>query len=151
MNKRFAALAIILAVIGAVGLALVLRPRDLERIPTDPAAIALGEGLYAEHCASCHGRELEGQPNWRVRLPDGRLPAPPHDGSGHTWHHPNRQLFDITKHGTAKFAPPGYAADMLGFGETLSDDEIWAVLAFIKSRWPKQVRDRHTAIGEGRP
>lgn len=39
--------------------------------------IAEGEALYAEACAACHGAQLEGQPDWRTRGPDGRLPAPP--------------------------------------------------------------------------
>jgi mono/diheme cytochrome c family protein len=57
-------------------------------------------------------------------LPNGRLPAPPHDGSGHTWHH-----------AVPPYAPPGYESDMPAFGTKLSDDEIWALLAFIKSYW----------------
>lgn len=46
--------------------------------------IALGKTVYDASCASCHGAKLEGQPDWRNRRPDGRLPAPPHDASGHT-------------------------------------------------------------------
>ena len=52
--------------------------------PDDAAVTALGQKVYAAQCAACHGARLEGQPNWRVRGPDGRLPAPPHDASGHT-------------------------------------------------------------------
>lgn len=92
--------------------------------------------MYAQHCASCHGVNLEGQPNWRQRRADGRLPAPPHDESGHTWHHADRLLFAITKQGLVPpHAPAGYASDMPAFAGRLSDDEIWAVLAFLKSRW----------------
>ena len=58
-----------------------------------------GRVVYEAHCASCHGEKLEGQPNWRDRLPNGRLPAPPHDDSGHTWHHPFEVLFAITRNG----------------------------------------------------
>ena len=58
-----------------------------------------GAVVYADYCASCHGANLEGQPNWRSRMPNGKLPAPPHDANGHTWHHPDRQLFAITKYG----------------------------------------------------
>jgi hypothetical protein len=46
------------------------------------------------------GANLEGQPNWKERQANGRLPAPPHDASGHTWHHPDAQLFGITKQGS---------------------------------------------------
>jgi mono/diheme cytochrome c family protein len=102
--------------------------------------VALGEKLYASHCASCHGANLEGQPDWRKRLPNGRLPAPPHDASGHTWHHPDEVLFAITKHGLVPpYAPPGYKSDMPAFGGKLSDQEIRAVLGYIKSRWSPEV------------
>jgi hypothetical protein len=60
--------------------------------------LALGDKLYVQHCASCHGANLEGQPDWRKRLPNGRFPAPPHDATGHTWHHPDEVLFAVTKH-----------------------------------------------------
>ena len=52
--------------------------------PDDPAVVARGKTVYDQHCASCHGAKLEGQPDWRHRLPNGRMPAPPHDPSGHT-------------------------------------------------------------------
>ena len=98
--------------------------------------LALGGKLYAQHCASCHGASLEGQPSWRSRLPNGRMPAPPHDESGHTWHHPDEVLFGITKHGVVPpYAPPGYESDMPGFGGKLTDEEIRAVLAYIASHW----------------
>jgi len=106
--------------------------------PEDAVQVALGEQVYRAHCASCHGADLEGQPDWRVRLPDGRLPAPPHDETGHTWHHPDAMLVRITKEGLAAMVP-GYQSAMPRYGEVLSDDEIWAALAFIKSRWPRKV------------
>src|SRR6185295_13954736 len=85
--------------------------------PPDPK---LGAKLYAQHCGACHGMKLEGQPNWRQRLPNGRLPAPPHDESGHTWHHPPQVLFGITKFGLVPpFAPAGYQSDMPAFAGTL--------------------------------
>ena len=112
----------------------------------DAKQVTLGKRVYADHCAACHGANLEGQPNWRERRPDGKLPAPPHDASGHTWHHSNAQLFDITKRGTAALAGPGYQTDMREFGTLLSDAEIWAVLAYIKSTWPPEIRARHDRI-----
>lgn len=118
--------------------------------PIDPAnrtQVAQGEQVYMKHCAACHGVNLEGQANWRDRLPSGRLPAPPHDASGHTWHHADDVLFDITKHGLAKHAPAGYQTDMPAYAGVLSDDEIRAVLAFIKSRWPAEIRAKQERIG----
>ena len=110
------------------------------------ARLAEGETLYVKHCASCHGANLEGQPNWRQRKPDGRLPAPPHDETGHTWHHPDAQLLKITKLGTEAIVGGGYKSDMLGFAGVMSDREIGAVLAYIKSTWPERIRRRHDAM-----
>ncbi|HCX32531.1 MAG TPA: cytochrome C oxidase Cbb3 [Rhodocyclaceae bacterium] len=106
---------------------------------TDAAAVARGKALYEKNCASCHGTRLEGQADWRRRLPNGRFPAPPHDRTGHTWHHPDDLLFGITKEGMEKFAPPGHVSDMPAFGRLLSDGDIRATLAYIESRWPEEV------------
>ncbi|MEQ9269924.1 MAG: cytochrome c [Marinobacter salarius] len=118
--------------------------------PNDALQVELGEAVYRNNCASCHGVNLEGQPDWRVRKLDGRLPAPPHDETGHTWHHTDEQLFRITKLGLRPpLAPEGYQSDMPAFDGVLSDDEIWAVLAFIKSRWPGEVLARQPSPDKG--
>jgi mono/diheme cytochrome c family protein len=109
---------------------------DARADPRDAARVALGAKVYAQQCAACHGARLEGQPDWRQRKADGRLPAPPHDESGHTWHHPDSVLFAITKNGLVPpYAPPGYASDMPAYAGILKDEEVWAVLAYIKSHW----------------
>ncbi|MFT5485421.1 MAG: mono/diheme cytochrome c family protein [Paracoccaceae bacterium] len=113
---------------------------------SSPVTIALGKKIYAQQCAACHGPNLEGQPNWRSRLADGSLPAPPHDETGHTWHHPDALLFGVTKYGGAKNAPSGFVSGMPAFGEKLTDREIGTVLAYIKSRWPEPVRERQARI-----
>ena len=115
-------------------------------VSTNKAVMQDGKDLYLEHCASCHGVDLEGQPNWRRRKPDGRLPAPPHDAMGHTWHHPDALLFKITKRGTEAIVGGGYKSDMPGFGEVLSDDQIRAVLAYIKEQWPDNIRQRQEQL-----
>jgi mono/diheme cytochrome c family protein len=106
----------------------------------DPRQVALGKQVYGQQCASCHGASLEGQPNWQAELPGGGRPAPPHDASGHTWHHSDQVLFDITKRGGQASSPPGYKNNMPAFGDMLSDEQIWAVLAYIKSTWPPEIR-----------
>jgi mono/diheme cytochrome c family protein len=109
--------------------------------PSRPADLAQGRALYQRQCASCHGADLSGQPDWRQRKADGRLPAPPHDATGHTWHHPMSMLFDMTKHGLVPpLAPEGYVSDMPAFAGTLSDDEIRDVLAYIESTWSDDIR-----------
>jgi mono/diheme cytochrome c family protein len=110
--------------------------------PENRQQVAVGKVVYDQNCAACHGARLEGQPNWREKLPTGRMPAPPHDATGHTWHHPDDILFGITKHGLVpgKYAPPGYVSDMPAFDGRLTDDQIWAVLAYIKSTWPEEIR-----------
>lgn len=116
----------------------------------DVEQVALGQTLYGENCAVCHGANLEGQPNWRVRKPNDRLPAPPHNEEGHTWHHPDDLLFGITKFGLKPpVAPADYETDMPSFEDILSDEEIWAVLAFIKSTWPSQVQERQNSLSDG--
>ena len=117
--------------------------------PGDAKQVARGAALYAEHCASCHGADLKGEPNWRRRKQDGTLPAPPHDETGHTWHHHDQLLFDYTKHGGQALAPEGFKSAMPAFGATLADDDIWAVLAFIKSRWPMEIQKRQQARNRG--
>ncbi len=113
--------------------------------PADARQVELGRRVYAAACASCHGVSLEGQPNWQRRLPNGRLPAPPHDASGHTWHHPDEMLFRITKYGPGAY-PNGHQTDMPAFEKRLTDDEIAASLAFIKSTWPADIRARQARI-----
>jgi len=115
----------------------------IELRPDDVAFVAMGQDIYSEYCASCHGSNLEGQANWRQRNPNGRLPAPPHNETGHTWHHPDSTLFQLTKFGPEALVGGGYASDMPGYDGVLTDEEILAALSFIKSRWPDEIQVRH--------
>ncbi len=109
----------------------------------DSYLVARGRQVYGDYCAACHGDRLQGETDdWRARKPNGRLPAPPHDASGHTWHHGDEQLFALTKQGVAALVGNGYESDMPAFADILSDDDIWAVLAYIKSTWPEETRRR---------
>ena len=117
------------------------RPPTVSVDPNNSTLVQQGQPLYQNHCARCHGVNLEGQPDWRIRKPDGRLPAPPHDGNGHTWHHPTATLVEIVKFGLVPpNAPEGYVSDMPAFRNTLDDAQIAAVLSFIQSRWNEEVR-----------
>lgn len=107
-------------------------------VPTlEAARVEQGATLYATHCAACHGAALEGQPNWKRRNADGSLPAPPHDSTGHTWHHSDEVLLYVTANGGAAFDPN---SKMPAFGDTLTEAEQRAVLAFIKSHWGQTER-----------
>ena len=107
---------------------------------SDPELVALGAAVYGEHCAACHGTDLEGEPDWQRRKADGTLPAPPHDETGHTWHHSDELLFRLTRDGLGAIAGDDYASTMPAYAGILSDREIWAVLAYIKSQWPPEIQ-----------
>lgn len=118
----------------------------------DPKVVAQGRVVYQARCAVCHGAQLEGQPNWRERDAGGRLPAPPHDASGHTWHHSDDVLFRIVKYGAARGANiPNYPSNMPAFEGVLSDEEIVAVLSWIKSRWPPRIRQQQEEVTAANP
>ena len=106
------------------------RPPDL-----DPAKVVIGAELYASLCASCHGADLGGDPNWRVMNEDGSFPPPPQDSSGHTWHHGDDLLVEIILEGS------GFRQSrMSAFGDRLREDEVLAILEFFKSNWGTQER-----------
>ena len=111
------------------------------------AQINQGKRVYKRFCSFCHGKNGEGQANWRERQSDGKLPAPPHDESGHTWHHPDSVLFAITKYGMVPpNAPDGYKSDMPGWKDSLSDADIRAVLVYIKSTWSSAILEQQQEI-----
>lgn len=143
MNKKLAIPALAALALGAAALAYFNSRSDATTAYIDPSNQVLverGKVVYEQHCASCHGADLEGQPEWRERLANGRLPAPPHNETGHTWHHPDAVLFDIVKNGLVpgKTAPAGYESDMPAYADKLPDEDIVAVLAYIKSQWPSE-------------
>ena len=139
--------ALVGTVIAVISLAVVVAllasgERGPDADPDDPELVALGRQAYAAQCAACHGAELEGAPDWQEPLPNGELLAPPHDMTGHTWHHPDELLFAITKFGGQSQAPPGFKSTMPGFEHILTDREIWAVLAYIMSHWPEDILEQ---------
>jgi len=102
--------------------------------------IAEGKRIYAESCAACHGTNLEGQPNWQQVTETGEYPAPPHDRTGHTWHHSDKVLIDYVTLGGAELLKSqginNFKSGMPAFGEILTEQNILDVLAYIKSTWP---------------
>jgi S-disulfanyl-L-cysteine oxidoreductase SoxD len=110
-------------------------------VPPVPTAngqiVAQGSALYSQQCAGCRGANLEGVPDWRIPLRNGSFPAPPHDSSGHTWHHPDALLLSVIANG----GDPASKTTMPAFKDKLAADEMSAILTFFKSRWGKDERE----------
>ncbi|WIV52343.1 cytochrome c (plasmid) [Marivivens sp. LCG002] len=108
------------------------------------ADLDAGKQLYADNCAACHGLSLEGQPHWKSAGPDGILPAPPHNESGHTWHHDTGLLVEYTRLGgrgaLAARGIPDFNSGMPAFVKVLTERQILEILAYIRSSWSKDAR-----------
>lgn len=104
------------------------------------AQVSRGAAIYAVNCATCHGAKGEGEPNWRTSNADGTYPAPPHDASGHTWHHSDRLLIELIRDGGARYASGTLKSRMPAFEGRLTDEEMRAVLEFLKSLWGPEER-----------
>ena len=109
----------------------------------DPEQVAVGGDLYQQNCASCHRPDLSGDPNWKTPNEDGSYPPPPHDASGHTWHHPDRVLIEIIRNGS-DFPQ----SRMPSFGDRLSEDDIRAILEFFRANWGPEERAYQEQVTE---
>ena len=150
MSRRVLATITVTALAAALVLAaagyFVRHNREPDRADAgDARLVARGAIVYQQNCASCHGVRLEGQPNWRQPKADGTLPAPPHDVTGHTWHHSDEVLFQVTKWGSASVAGAGFKSGMPTYADVLDDGDIWAALAYIKSHWPPDIQAAQSA------
>ncbi|MYB76190.1 MAG: cytochrome c [Chloroflexi bacterium] len=145
-----AALGTVVVVLAALWLFVLGDGEAMRADASDRQLVRRGEVQYQLHCASCHGANLEGQPNWRERDENGFLPAPPHDVTGHTWHHTDALLFDVTKYGSTAVVGSDYKSNMPGFEDKMSDGEIWAVLAYIKSTWPADIQEIQSELEDTR-
>ncbi|WOI55370.1 cytochrome c [Palleronia sp. LCG004] len=134
---------------GLAAVALWAATRQADTVAAAGVDLARGAAIYDARCAACHGAELEGQPDWRVAGPDGILPAPPHDETGHTWHHDDATLIDYTTLGGAGMMARAGVADfpsgMPAFGDILTEGEIRDVVEYIKSTWPAEIREAQAA------
>lgn len=113
------------------------------------ALVDEGGQLYALACASCHGRRLQGQALWQLRDQYAGMRAPAHDQTGHTWQHGDEDLFHMTKYGRFAAAPDTYKSYMPAYEHRLSDGQILAVIAYIKSRWPIGLRASQSMLNPG--
>lgn len=119
-------------------------------LPTiDAEQAARGRAAYASNCSQCHGDRAEGDPNWREAQPDGTYLPPPHDSTGHTWHHSDQLLFRIIKEGgQAVYGSGELTSRMPPFGDLLTDEEIEAVIAYFKTLWGPKERDFQASVTE---
>lgn len=115
------------------------------------AAVTRGRMVYQRNCASCHGKQLQGQADWKSPLSNGRLPAPPHDANGHTWHHPDVVLVGIIRRGLKPYVNQDYESDMPAFEGILTKEQIGDMLSFIKSTWPERERDYQREMTDRTP
>lgn len=101
----------------------------------------LGQSVYNTQCAACHGINGEGQ------FPDaplerditGRFGAPPHDETGHTWHHDDDLIIRMVVEGG--MGDPVNFYSMPAFESILSDEEVRAVIAYIKTLWTPEIQE----------
>jgi len=113
---------------------------DMSTIPPipelDAAKVEEGRVIYQAQCAACHGADLSGADDWKERNEDGTFKPPPHDNSGHTWHHPDQLLTQLIQEG-------GSSPDsvMPAFGDKLTDEEITSILDYFKSNWGPDERE----------
>lgn len=106
-----------------------------------------GKQVFTTYCASCHGTRAQGIiKDWKQRNSDGSFPAPPLDGSAHAWHHPMSVLVRQINEGGVKLG-----GTMPAFGDTLSDEEVIATIAYFQSFWDKQTYDRWVNMNSRQP
>ena len=115
----------------------------------NPVLVERGRLVYRDSCASCHGRNLQGQPLWQLLDRYAGRRAPAHDATGHTWQHSDEDLFHMTALGRFAATSPREVSYMPAFGGGMKDSDILAVLAFIKSRWPTGLRVSQAMLHPG--
>lgn len=106
------------------GAVLAMRPADggqATAVLAPPEVLAQGEAIFTETCAACHGAEGEGNV------------GPALNGSMHAWHHVDSQLRSVIRDGIEGTA-------MVGHKDHLSDEEIDAVISYIKVWWTPEQR-----------
>lgn len=134
-----ASLVVIVSVIVAPRLRDDHQPADLE----SSEMLQQGTAVYASSCAGCHGANLKGSADVQGFGP------PPLDASGHAWLHSDTSLFRMVKFGITDCLPSAARLQMPSFGGQLDDRSIHAALAFIKSRWPADLRSVQNAFNDG--
>ncbi|MCK4866212.1 MAG: cytochrome c [Gammaproteobacteria bacterium] len=100
----------------------------------DPVRYSQGTRLYQLNCATCHGLNAEGAKDWRKADDNGKNPAPPLNGTGHTWHHSTKALFNVIRNGTGKIG-----GNMPAWKDKLSNNDIKLILTWVTAQWPDEI------------
>lgn len=107
-------------------------------LPVSPETIEKGKALYQGKgtCFNCHGTGGGGDGPAAVGLD----PAPRNFHHHGFWRHRTEgELFWVIKHGSA-------GTSMIGFGDLLSDEEIWSVIQYERTF----AKDHGHGMGRGR-
>ncbi len=137
----------LILVFGAVWLNVNKGPVQSDTVQVNSVSMALdeltlGKAIYAENCAACHGVNLEGEENWQEPNEDGSFKAPPHDETGHTWHHSDAYLLSRIRFGTQDLDTGLQSqSNMPAYEDVLTNQEIEAVLGYIKSNWSADIQE----------
>ena len=106
----------------------------------DTDGVNSGRAIYEQHCASCHGANAKGAPNWQERDAQGELPAPPHNAEGHTWRHSDADLFKMVSRGWRDPFNKSKRLTMPAFSDALTPEQIRAVIVYLKTLWTPEQR-----------
>lgn len=110
-----------------------------EKNKNSGSTVLLGENIYNKNCLSCHGPKGQGlAKDWKVKDENGNYPAPPLNGTAHTWHHsPEQLLYTINKGGVEM------GGQMPAFEKRLTEEEKKALIEYMYSLWPKEIQEKY--------
>ena len=110
-----------------------------EKNKNSGSMVLLGEKIYNKNCLSCHGPKGQGlAKDWKVKNENGNYPAPPLNGTAHTWHHsPEQLLYTINKGGVEM------GGQMPAFEKRLTEEEKKALIEYMYSLWPKEIQEKY--------
>ena len=131
MLKKLLVIPLIILLVGC-------NPDDKDK-SSDFVVVQSGEAIYNKNCASCHGPNGQGlAEDWRIKDANGNYPAPPLNGTAHTWHHsPAQLLYTINKGGTEM------GGQMPAFEDLLSEAEKQALINYMYNLWPNEIQTRY--------
>jgi mono/diheme cytochrome c family protein len=119
--------------------------------PLDSESVKSGRAIYGQHCASCHGANAQGAPDWKERDEHGELPAPPHNAEGHTWRHSDAMLYEMVAKGWRDPFNKTKRLTMPAFGDALSAEQIRTVITYLKTLWTPEQRGYQSEESHNQP